>query len=121
MSISYAFEGLDFDGTMYLLSPKACEADRIRMGSQRRCQNQATHHDVLLLIHLTALEDVLAFLHFYVHSFESQLLAVLLQGVVGKDLVHEGVDQMVESPVALPMQKLPFEHMMPSKSQLTAN
>jgi hypothetical protein len=28
---------------------------------------------------------------------------------------------MVESPVALPMQKLPFEHMMPSKSQLTAN
>jgi hypothetical protein len=82
---------------------------------------QATHRDVLLLIHLAALEDVLLFLHFYVHSFESQLLATLLQCVVGKDLVHEGVDQMVESPVALPMQKLPFEHMMPSKSQLTAN
>lgn len=72
------------------------------------------HRNILLCVAFAALKDIPALLHFHINSFETELLPPLLHSIVREDFVEEGVDEMVEPSVPLPLQKFPLEDVMPA-------
>jgi membrane-anchored protein YejM (alkaline phosphatase superfamily) len=69
----------------------------------------STYHNVLLHIDFAAFEDITPFLHLDVHTFETQLLAALLESIIGKHVLYQLADKMIQTTISFAIEKFPFE------------